>query len=76
MALLSCWYHRSARIASQSWWFLALEVRVISAKKEALQALRVSKNVVWNSLTFRGKRIDESVDRDNDTFVNQRIRLR
>jgi hypothetical protein len=67
--------HRSARIASQSWRFVALELRVISAKKEALQALRAPKNVDWNSLTFRGKKIDESVDRDNDTFVNQRIRL-
>jgi hypothetical protein len=67
--------HRSARIASQSWRFIALEVRVISAKEEALQALRAPKNVDWNSLTFRGKKIDESVDRDNDTFVNQRIRL-
>jgi hypothetical protein len=56
--------------ASQSWRFVALEARVISAKKEALQALRVPKNVVWNSLAFRGKKIDESVNRDNDTFVN------
>ena len=67
--------HRSARIASQSWRFVALEVKVISAKKEALQALRVPKNVVWNPLTFRRKEIDESVDRGGDTLVNQRIPL-
>jgi len=67
--------HSSARIASQSWRFVALEVRVISAKEEALQALGVAKNVVWDPLTFRGKEIDESVDGGGDTLVNQRIRL-
>jgi hypothetical protein len=46
-----------------------------SGKKEALQALSIPKNVVWNPLTFCGKEIDESVDRSGDTLVNQRIRL-
>jgi hypothetical protein len=46
-----------------------------SGKKEALQALSVPKNVVWNPLTFCKKEIDESVDRGGDTLVNQRIRL-
>ena len=46
-----------------------------SGKKEALQALSIPKNVVWNPLTFCGKEIDESVDRGGDTLVNQRIRL-
>ena len=50
-------------------------MRVISDEKEALQALSVTKNVVWNPLTFRRKEIDESVDRGGDTLVNQRIRL-
>ena len=62
--------------ASQSWRFVTLEARVISHKKEALHPLSVPKNVVWNSLTFRGKVIDESVDRCGDALVNQRIRLR
>jgi hypothetical protein len=62
--------------ASQSWRFVALEVRVMSAKKEALQALSIPQNVVWNPFTFRAKEIDESVDRGGDTLVNQRIRLR
>jgi hypothetical protein len=61
--------------ASQSWRFITLEVRVISHKKEALQPFSVPKDVAWNSLPFRGKKIDESVDRDDDTSVNQRIRL-
>jgi hypothetical protein len=65
--------HRSARIASQSWRFVALELRVISAKEEAFQALSVPKNVVWDPLTFCGKEIDESVDGGGDTLVNQRI---
>ena len=76
MALLSCWYHRSTRMRPQSWRFITLEVRVISHKKEALQPLSVPKNVAWNSLTFRGKVIDESVDRGDDSSVNQSIRLR
>jgi hypothetical protein len=62
--------------ASQSWRFVALEVRVMSAKKEALQVLSIPQNVVWNPFTFRAKEIDESVDRGGDTLVNQRIRLR
>jgi hypothetical protein len=62
--------------ASQSWRFVALEIRVMSAKKEALQALSIPQNVVWNPFTFRAKEIDESVDRGGDTLVNQRIRLR
>ena len=60
--------HRLARIASQSWRFVALEVWVISAKKEALQALSVPQNVVWNTLAFRAEEIDESVDRGGDTL--------
>ena len=68
--------YRSARIASQSWRFVTLEARVISPKKEALQALSIPKNVAWNSLTFRGKEIDESVDRGGDALVDQNIRLR
>ncbi len=50
-------------------------MRVISAKEEALQALSVPKNVVWDPLMFRGKEIDESVDGGGDTLVNQLIRL-
>jgi hypothetical protein len=45
-------------LASQSWRFVAHEVRVISSKKEALQALSITKNFVWNPLTFRAQEID------------------
>jgi hypothetical protein len=65
--------HRWARTASQSWRFVALEVRVIAGKKEALQELSVPKNVAWNPHAFRGKEIDESMDRGGDTLVSQRI---
>jgi hypothetical protein len=51
------------------------EVRVISSKKEALQALSIPKNLAWNRLTFRIRKIHESVDRGGNTLVNQRIRL-
>ena len=61
--------------ASQSWRFVTLEARVISHKKKALQPLSIPKNVAWNPLTFRGKVIDESVDRDYDALVNQSIPL-
>jgi hypothetical protein len=52
--------------ASQSWRFVTLEVRVISHKKEALQPLSVPKNVAWNSLTFRGKIINEPMNGGGD----------
>jgi hypothetical protein len=63
------------RLASQSWRFVAHEVRVISFKKEALQTLSISKDLAWNPLTFRVKEIDESVDCGGKTLVKQRIRL-
>ncbi len=61
--------------ASQSGRFVTFEARVISHKKEALQPLSVPKNVAWNSLTFRGKVIDEPMDRGGDLLVNQCICL-
>jgi hypothetical protein len=61
---------------SQSWRFVAYEVRVISAKKDALQALGIPQNVAWSPLTFRFEEIDESVDRGCNTLVNRGIRLR
>jgi hypothetical protein len=45
-------------LTSQSWRFVAHEVRVISSKKEALQALSIPKNVAWNPLTFRAKIVE------------------
>src|ERR1039458_6074432 len=44
----------------QARWFIPLEMRVISAKKEALQALRISKNVAWDALTFHFEEIEKS----------------
>ena len=61
--------------ASQSWWFVTLEARVISHKKEALQPLSVPKNVAWNSLTFRGKVINEPMNGCGDLLVDQCICL-
>jgi len=49
-------------------------MRVIPAKKEALQALSISKNFAWNTLTFRFEEIDKSINRTRDTPMNQRIR--
>ncbi len=60
---------------SQSGRFVAFEARVISHKKEALQQLSVTKDVAWNSLTFRGKLIHEPTNRDGDLLVNQCICL-
>jgi hypothetical protein len=60
-------------LTSQSWRFVAHEVRVISTKKEALQALSIPKNCAGNPLAFQAKEIDESVDRGGKTLVNQRI---
>jgi hypothetical protein len=44
---------RLRRFSLQARWFISLEMRVIPVKKEALQALSISKNVAWNALTFR-----------------------
>jgi len=57
-------------LASQSRRFVAYEVRVISTKKEALQALSIPKNVTRNPLTFRSKEIGESVDPGGKSLVN------
>ncbi len=49
-------------------------MRVISAKKEALQALSISKNVAWDAFTLHFEEIEESIDSTRDTSMNQRIR--
>ena len=41
----------------QSRWFIPLEMRVISRKKEAFQTFSISKNVAWNALRFRFEEI-------------------
>jgi len=56
--------------ALQSWGFVSLEVRVITAKKEAFQTLCISKNLVWNALALYFKEIDKPVNCASDTPVN------
>jgi hypothetical protein len=56
-------------LASQYRRFVAHEVRVISAKKKALQSLSIPKNVTRNPLTFRAEEIGESVDRAGKSLV-------
>jgi len=46
----------------------------MSAKKEALQALRISKNVAWDALTFPSEAIEKFINCTCDTPMNQRIR--
>jgi len=58
----------------QARWFIPLEMRVISGKNEALQAFSISKNVAWNSLTFRFEEIENSINGTRDTPMNQRIK--
>ena len=58
----------------QARWFIPLEMWVVSAKKEALQALRISKNVAWDALTFPFEAIEKFVNCTRDTPMNQRIR--
>jgi hypothetical protein len=54
--------------------FITLEIRVISAKEEALQALSISKNIAWNALTFQFEEIEKSINSTRDIPRNQRIR--
>ena len=54
--------------------FIPIEMRVISAKKEALQALSISKNIAWDALTFHFEEIEKSINCTRDTPMNQRIR--
>src|SRR5437899_6381761 len=49
-------------------------MRVISGKKEALQAFSISKNVARDALTFHFEEIDKSINSTRDTPMNQRIR--
>jgi len=37
--------------------FVSLEVRVITAKEQALQTLRIPKNLAWNTLSLHLKEI-------------------
>jgi len=62
------------RPSLQARWFIPLEMRVISAKKEALQALSISKNVPWDALTFPIEEIEKFINCTRDTPMNQRIR--
>jgi hypothetical protein len=50
--------------------FVSLEVRVITAKKEALQTLCIPQNRAWNALALSFKEIDKPVDRASETPVN------
>lgn len=43
-------------LASQFWRLVAHEVRVISTKNKAFQALSITKNIAWNLLTFSAKK--------------------
>ena len=63
------------RPSLQARWFIPLEMRVISAKKEALQALRISKNVAWDALTFPFEAIEKFINCTRDTPMNQRTDL-
>ena len=51
----------------QARWFIPLEMRVISGKKEALQASSILKNVAWSALTFRFEEIEKSINSTRDT---------
>ena len=62
------------RTSLQARWFIPLEMRFISAKKEALQARRISKNVAWDALTFPLEAIEKFINCTRDTPMNQRIR--
>ena len=57
----------------QGRWFIPFEMRVISAKKEALQALRISENVAWDALTLHFEEIEKSINSTRHTPMNQRI---
>ena len=54
--------------------FILLEIWVVSAKQEALQALGIPKNVFGNALTLHFEKIGRPVSRTSETRVNQRIR--
>ena len=50
--------------------FVSLEVRVITAKEEALQTLRIPKNLARNTLSLYFKEIVKPVNRASETPVN------
>jgi hypothetical protein len=56
--------------------FIALEVRVISTEKKALQPLCVSEHISRYAFPFYFKETDKSVYRFRNGTVNERVRLR
>jgi hypothetical protein len=65
--------NHAARVL-QSGWFIPLEMRVISRKKEAFQRFSISENVAWKALAFPFEEIEKSINSTRDTPMNQRIR--
>jgi hypothetical protein len=52
---------------------VALEMRVISAEKDAHQAVGISQDLARNALTLQTEEIDQTIHRTGDTPVNERI---
>lgn len=50
-------------------WFVALKMQSITAKKEALQRLGISKNLAGSMLSFYCEEIVKLVDRASETSV-------
>src|ERR1035437_20056 len=61
------------RRQSQSWWFVPLEVRVVSAEEKALQPLGIPQDLLRNALPLHFKKIGEPVNGADDFSVNQRV---
>src|ERR1035437_1765445 len=60
---------------SQPWGFIPLEIGIVSAEEQGLQAVSVRNNRAGNPLPLDLEELSQSVDRGDNLPVNQRVIL-
>ena len=60
---------------SQPWGFIPLEIGIVSAEEQRLQAVSVRYHRAGNSFAFDLEKLSQAVDGDDNLSVNQRIIL-
>ena len=66
---------RPASPASQTWGFIPLEIGIVSAEKQGLQAVSVRYNRAGNPLSLYLEELSQAVDCLDNLPVNQRVVL-
>src|SRR5450759_2971374 len=58
---------------SQPWGFIPLEIGIVSAEEQGLQAVSVRDDRAGNPLALDREELSQPVDRGDDVSVNQRV---